>query len=228
MKARPLFLLMLAACLLTTTSCVNFLEKFFIRADGSGSYAFIVDMSQMKSMIELTGEQMDSEQLMRDLDLDQSQVDELLSKVEGISDAKLEFNESNYNVTLSFNFTDIDALNRGLSAYYRDSTKIETLTDRIFFEKKGNSFNRLNLNVILDNFNESLKAQTGEDDTSIAMAKMMMSDSYYQTEIRFEDEIRSFTNDEYQQNDSKSISWTKYFFSDSDNQKDISVKIKLK
>ena len=175
----------------------------------------------------MAGDEMDSDQMMKDLSLDKTAIDKTLLAVEGVSQVKYNFDSVDFQMILSFDFMNLDALNNGLNAYFRDSTKLDA-PHYIFFERKGNNLNRSKVNLLVDNFNEGMKEQMGGGETDMEMAQMLMGDMFFSSEIQFEGEIKSFSNDEYEKRGNNSILWKKYLFKSSDTKSDISVKIKTK
>lgn len=123
LKTKTFALLGLVCVLPTTTSCINLLERIFFNSNGGGTYSFTIDMSEMKSMVMMMGEEMSTEDLLKELDIDNTDADEKLKSIDGISNVAITFDSVRFAVGLKFDFDNLSALNQGISIYFRDSTK---------------------------------------------------------------------------------------------------------
>lgn len=228
MKSKLTLQILVIVCLLTTTSCVSFLEKVFFRADGSGTYTFSVDLSSMMDMAQMAGDEMDADQLMKELKMDENGTMDKLKEIEGVNNVRPEFDQETSMLSMVFDFDNIAALNEGISTYLHDSTKAEVVQYEIF-TMKGNSIERSNLNLLMDSFEKGMEAgMEDSEEMSMEFVKMMFSDMFYAVEIETEQKIKSFSNEEYEQKGDKTISWKTYPFNNLDNKTDISVKVKMK
>jgi len=229
MKSKLLIQILAVACLLTTTSCVSFLEKVFFRANGSGTYSFSVDMSSMMEMAGMMGDEMDADSLLNELNMDEAGTMAKLEAIDGVSNVRPEFNKETNILSMNFDFADIKALNAGISAYLHDSTQAEIIQYEIFTQK-GNSIERNNLNLLMDTFQKSMMqgSEEEEDEFSMEFVKMMFSDMYYAVEIEVEEGIKSFKNEEYERKDDNTITWKTYPFNELNKKENISVTIKKK
>lgn len=227
MKSRSLVQILAVICLLSTTSCVSFLEKVFFRADGSGTYSFSVDLTSMLNMAEMAGEEMNADQLMKELKMDENGTMTKLEAIDGVSNVRPAFDKETKMISMVFDFENIDALNRGISTYLHDSTKTEVVQHEIF-TMKGSSIERKNINLIMDTLQKSLEESSADGEIDMSFAKMMFSDMFYAVEIETEQKIKSFSNEEYEQNGDNTISWKTFPFNDLDKKTNISVKVKTK
>lgn len=228
MKAKLLVQILAITCLLTTTSCVSFIERVFFRANGSGTYSFSVDMNSMIEMASMMGEEMDTDSLMSELNMDESGTMAKLEAIEGLSNVRPHFDKETNILSMNFDFDNIKALNEGISTYLHDSTQTEVVQYQ-FFTLKGKTIERNNQNLLMDTFQKSMTQGASEDDEmSMEFVKMMFSDMYYAVEIGAEEGIKSFKNDEYERKDENTITWKTYPFSEAGKKNDISVTIKKK
>ncbi len=213
---------------LSTTSCINFLERVFFNANGSGEYSFSIDMSELKSLAEMTGEEISSDEIMKEMNMNENEMIEKLEAIEGISNVRTEFDDENFTVSVGFDFADVDALNVGMSTYVSDSTKTEVEIFE-FFSMNKRTITRTGTNRILDAFEEGLNEGAAEDDElDIDMMKMMFGDLHFGVEIATAKKIKSFSNQEYTRKDDNTISWVLYPFRDDNSKKDMSVVLKTK
>ncbi len=213
---------------LSTTSCINFLERVFFNTNGSGEYSFSVDMSELKSIAEMTGEEISSNEIMKGMNMNENEMIQKLEAIEGISNVKTEFDDENFKVTIGFDFADVDALNVGMSTYMADSTKTE-LQIFEFYSMKKKTVTRSNLNRILDAFEQGLnEGAAADDELDMGMMKMMFGDLHFGLEIATAKKIKSFSNQEYTHKDDNTISSKLYPFRDDNSKKDMSVVLKTK
>jgi hypothetical protein len=213
---------------LSTSSCINFLERVFFNPNGSGEYSFSVDMSELKSLSEMVGEEFSSDEAMKAINVDENITAQKLEAIEGISNVRTEFDDENFKVTIGFNFDNVDALNAGMSTYMADSTKSEIEMFE-FFTLNKKTISRTGINRILDTFQEGLKEGAANDgELNMDMMKMMLDDLHFGVEIATANKIKSFSNQEYTLKDNNTISWIIYPFKDDSSKKDMSVVLKTK
>lgn len=228
MKSKITLQILVVICLLTTTSCVSFLEKVFFRADGSGTYTFSIDLTSMMDMAQMAGDEMDADQLMRELKMDENGTMDKLEVINGVNNVRPEFDQETNMLSMVFDFDNIEALNKGISTYLHDSTKTEVVQYKIF-TMKGKSIERSNLNLLMDTFQKGMEAgMEDSEEVSMEFVKMMFSDMFYAVEIETEQKIKSFSNEEYEQKGDNTITWKTFPFNDLDKKTDISVKVKIK
>lgn len=228
MKSKTIIQALALICLLSTTSCVSFIEKIFFKADGSGTYEFSIDMSSLVSMMQLSGEDMDADSLLSQLNMDSEGTIAKLEAISGVNNVRPEFNKDTGILSMVFDFDNMNALNQGISTYLYDSTQTGIIQYEIF-SAKGNTFERSSKNLLMDTFQEAITEQAGagSDELDMEFVKMMFSDMYYATEITFEKGIKSVSNKEYEEK-GNTIIWKTYPFNDLNDQTDISVKVKTK
>lgn len=226
MKSKTIIQALALICLLSTTSCVSFIEKIFFKADGSGTYEFSIDMSSLVSMMQLSGEDMNTDSLLSQLNMDSEGTIAKLEAISGVNNVRPEFNKETGILSMIFDFDNIDALNQGISTYLYDSTKTDIIQYQIF-TAKGNTFERSDINLMMDAFQKTMKEGSNDEELDMEFVKMMFSDMYYATEITFEKGIKSVSNKEYEEK-GNTIIWKTYPFNDLNDKTDISVKVKTK
>lgn len=210
-----------------TSSCMNLIEKIFFNADGSGSYSFTMDMSELKSLAEMSGEELSSADLKEEINFDDNETVRKLTSIDGISEVSTKFDDDNFSMTVRFDFNNINALNAGMSTYFADSTKSEIEMFE-FFDINKKKISRIDTNPMLDAFLSGLNEQGEDEQANIDMMKMMLSDLSFTSEIATAKKIKSFSNKAYKSKDDKSISWTFYPFQEVNTSRDISVTLKTK
>ena len=111
-KIIRLFILPLAALFLLV-SCITFEENYLLKKDGSGSFEFKVDMSQIMSMMKMMegmqqegeGQQDPTEEINFKSEI------EKLEKLDGISNVQANEDKEGGFFSLSFDFKDFESLN---------------------------------------------------------------------------------------------------------------------
>lgn len=134
---------------------LNIIEEVTFKKDGSGFYKMTIDMSQVKSMMDVLkgmntegegedeegGEAPASDESMVQLGAELSSVAASLRKVPGLSNIKEIQDTSVYLFGYSFNFSGQESLNKALKIINKE--KYDTKTEEVF-RFKGKSFERLN------------------------------------------------------------------------------------
>tara|TARA_R110001592_G_scaffold347440_1_gene640948 strand:- start:1225 stop:1923 length:699 start_codon:yes stop_codon:yes gene_type:complete len=220
-------ILILSVCL---TSCVKIIEKFIFKKDGSGTYSMSIDMSEVADMLKSIGGGADEEIIkgMDELEVEFEEKIERIESISGVSNGRKDFDKEKLKYTILFDFADMDALNRGMSESYRDSTAVGPTKQTVFFTQKGNSFERTDINETINNFKKGLEME-GDEEFDLDMAAIMFGDAAYEQIIEFDTKIKSVSNDEYElSEDNKSVSWIYRLFQKEDYNKKPRVKIVIR
>jgi len=109
---------MLLFICLTLTSCFEIIEDITQHQDGSGSYKFIVNLSQSKNQIDKIRTQ---DSILRfkvpkqsDIDARIAEVKTKISTIKGISNVQVKQDNSNYLYQISCDYSNIHALNTAI------------------------------------------------------------------------------------------------------------------
>jgi len=151
-----------------------------------------------------------------------------IRQVNGISNVRQEIDKENLVFSLLLDFDNIDALNRGMSEFYKDESTSQTKQYVFFKETKGN-LERTEVNRVLDALNFAMNSeQVGQEFNPATL----LGDMFYEQQISFERNIKSFSNNAYVQGDGsnwgeKDLRWKKYLFKSSDENKTIDVQVKM-
>ncbi len=96
----------------TLVSCITFEESYYLKKDGSGSFEFKVDMSQLITMMKAFEgmEEQTDEKATDAIDFDKEV--EKLKAIEGITNVKVMEDEEKGLFSMSFDFKDYEALNK--------------------------------------------------------------------------------------------------------------------
>ena len=208
------------------TSCINIVEKLFFKKDGSGTYTLTIDMSKVAGMMAMMGEE--NEEMagaMSELNAGFEKSKNKMEQVDGITNVVQDVDEKNLIVSVSFDFEDVDALNRGISEYTHGD-KPGAPEQHVFFTQKKKTLTRTSLNLITEGLKEGMGA--GLDGAEDMDLSMILADMYLEHIIEFDRNIKSYSNEEYSKTDPKTISWRKYLFNKDDEGKSIGVTVKTK
>ena len=151
--ARSFFCLvhtLLGVCLLVClTGCYELGEEVQLRADGSGRYQLLIDMSESRSALDLimasvrqqaqeNGEA-SPEDPFAEMANAFEQMATSLRSVSGVSAAEAIVNDTLYQFGVKFDFVVIEALNEGLTELYSHPTPYEY---EPFYQRQPDSFSR--------------------------------------------------------------------------------------
>lgn len=206
------------------TSCISIIEKVFFAKNGSGTYTLTVDMSKVANMMAMLGE--DNEELNSSMGELTSGFDKAKAKIEaidGIYNVRNDINKENLIITISFDFENAEALNRGISQYTHGD-KPGPVEQYVFYTQKKKTITRSSVDLISEALGSALEEQGGADMDLSAI----LSDMYLENVIEFERNIKSYSNLEYSKEDPKTITWRKYLFNKNDEDKSIGVTVKTK
>jgi len=207
--------LLLAALVLgmtAFTSCLHILEEATFRNNGSGTYKMTLDMSEMKGMMDTfkgmgdaavldtegdstsiqgegdytpPSEPAVTEDPMSGLGDQMSSVAANIKGVQGITNVVEIKDTSTFNFGYSFDFTDINALNRALKIINKD--KYDTKVEEVF-RFNGKSFERLNVGDMGEEMKRAMMENGGEEEeSSMDMVKMFLADMSYKQIYHFPD-----------------------------------------
>ncbi|MCS7037237.1 MAG: hypothetical protein RMJ33_03700 [Saprospiraceae bacterium] len=190
-------------------SCLHIVEEVTVKKDGSGSYKMTMDMGEVKSMMdalknmgEEAGEenpdgenaQTDSEEeeasgeeenSMAQMGAELSSVASSLRSIAGLSNVQEINDTSVYLFGYSFDFANIEALNKAIRVINREKydTKVEET-----FRFKGGNFERLNVADIGEQFKKTLaEAEEEDEEGNMEMVKAFFSSMTYKQVYRFPD-----------------------------------------
>ncbi|KYG80996.1 hypothetical protein MB14_14530 [Roseivirga ehrenbergii] len=199
------------------------------KRDGSGTYSMTVDMSEMAEMMNsLGGADEEVIKIMDEIEVSFEEKNTRMEAIAGVSNWRKEFDQEKLKYTVLFDFTNVDALNQGMSEFYRDSTEVGPTKLTTFFTQNGKTFERTDFNGTIDNFKKELEMEEDEE-LDLEMAAIMFGDAAYKQIIEFDTKIKSVSNDEYElSEDNRSVSWIFRLFQKDDFTKKPSAKIVIK
>ncbi len=213
-KLKNLTLLLLAAAGLFLSGCLHIVEEVTFRNNGSGSYQMVLDMSEVKGMLDMfqgMGQESESDSTavaddqpaaalgadnpMGQLGNEISSVAQSLKGVAGLTNVTEINDTSAFKFGYAFDFSSVDALNKALRIINKE--KYDAKTEEVF-KFKGKSFERLAASDLGAEIKKALSESTEDsevDGESLDMMKMFFADMSYQQVYRFPDrEIKKSSN----------------------------------
>lgn len=208
---KNLFLLVLAVGSMSLTSCLHILEEVTVKKDGSGTYKMTLDMSEIKSMMEMfkgmapdslsgdsTGVDMAAEggdNGMSEMGQQLSGVASSLKGVSGLSSITEINDTTSFNFGYSFEFANVDALNKAMKVINKE--KYDAKVDEVF-KFNGKSFERLATGDLGEEIKKALAENEGEDadaEGGMEMMKNFFTDMTYKQVYHFPDrEVKKSSN----------------------------------
>ncbi|MCS6928699.1 MAG: hypothetical protein NZM43_04290 [Saprospiraceae bacterium] len=191
-------------------SCLHIVEEVTVKKDGSGSYKMTIDMREVKTIMEAIksmgmnekteenveeeaaqtdeeeeAEEMDDEGAVSQLGVEISSIATSLKRVSGLSNIKEINDTSAYIFGYSFDFANIEALNKAIRIINRE--KYDSRVEETF-RYKGGSFERLNAANIGEQFKKSIaEVEENSEEGNMDMVKALFSEMTYKQVYRFPD-----------------------------------------
>ncbi len=197
-------LVVLTACCLTLSSCLNITEELFLENDGSGTYTTTVKMDKLQELMEMVKsfapDSIKNDQSLGSLQDSLQMVMSELSNVPGISEIRSEKPDSS-SFTVSFRFKDVQALNAAL----KKRNKGNLNTGDIFTYAKGsfscNDKSVGGMSSLMDNAalgnndpNATGTEQAIDPEQAKGMIKMLGLNMTMKTIYHFPGKVKNFTN----------------------------------
>lgn len=234
--------LLLAATMLT--SCLHIIEEVTFRENGSGKYAMTLDMSEVKSMMEMMksmtpdssgqaamGGEAGAGDQMSQMGAQMSSVTASLSTVKGITNVVPLNDTSNYQFGYVFEFANVEALNKALKVVGKETFESNG-PDAFSFDKK--KFERYNASDFGAELKKQLSAGAGEaggEEGGADMMKMFFADMTYKQIYHFDRKVKKSTHSLSElSDDDKTLTITLKPFDEEQakNKVDVATAVKLK
>lgn len=205
---------MLSMLLMLVTSCIDIQESVYLRNNGSGKFAFTVNLEDMESLLNLvtsmSGEDGTKEEVLADMDVNFEKLKQKLEKQKGISQVKTIKENSNKLLGIAFEFSDVQALNRALQELNEDKSNPK----KEYFSFSKGQLNRLNTLGVKEQVQRKIETEV---DISIdgLMLSSLLKDMTYTTKYTFEKPVKKTTNPGSKiTNEGRTVSLTYHFFAD--------------
>jgi predicted transcriptional regulator len=228
MKNRLLIFLFVLPLVVLTTGCFEILEKYHFNRNGSGTYTFVMDMSQMGALISMMKEMDmgdstatdDTEQVEEDTkedspfgDMNDSMAEtkEKLKGIEGISNLQEIEDEENYQFGFTFDFDDIKSLNKALSKVYELEEDVE------FFTRTKKKIERTDNFDLAQKMREEINEEGDGEKEAGDMEAKMFKDVAFVTEYTFDKKVKRVSNENAEIMDKgKKVLIKQYLFQETD------------
>lgn len=189
-KFQKLTLVTLAMAALTLSSCLHIIEEVTFRDSGKGSYKMLMDMSEVKGMMEMmkgmapadstgSGGDMGMPAMgggeMSEMGKGLSDAAASLKNVQGITNV-VELNDTtNFKFGYTFDFADVNALNRALKIINKEKYQSK---DEEIYKFKGKSFERLGGGDIGAEMKKAMSEGDGDTEEEGAMGMDMLKNFF--------------------------------------------------
>ncbi len=149
--------LVLFTILITFQSCFEIIEQVFLKADGSGDFQLVLNMSKSKTRLNsiikmktINGHDVPSKEEIKKKVAD---IEKTLSKTAGISNIKTTTDFDNYIMSITCNFNKVTQINNAVKNIYLKEDPKGKVSEKIYdYDQTGNVFTRLNLFSFKDEY----------------------------------------------------------------------------
>jgi len=185
MRRNRLLGLFLLVTALTLQSCFEIREIVKINSQGAGTFSLVIDMSELKSMLEgfAESEEIAAESPFSEMETEFASLNEKLEDEAGISNPQLISGEDGYRITSSFNFSSTEALNRGMALIYENEEANEEPPEYYQFRRK--KFERSSTQHFIQQIKNEFVSE--ENDMEGVDLYELFSDVAYVNQVIFED-----------------------------------------
>lgn len=182
--------LLLFSCLIIFQSCFEIIEKLFLKADGSGNFELIVNLSKSKTKLNsiikmktINGHDVPSTYEIKNKI---TEIEKTVSKTPGISIVKTTVDFDNYIATLTCNFTKVAQLNTAVKNIYdKENGKLKGVEKIYEYDITSNIFTRMNKFSLADDYKKMSNAD-----------KEVFATANYTTIYKFDNSVAATSNKE--------------------------------
>ena len=178
----------LFSCLVSLTGCFEIVEQIFLKADGSGDFQLVLNLSKSKTRLNsimkmktINGHDVPSKE---DIKYRVSEIEKTVAKTPGISNVKTSVDFNNFIASISCNFKQVTGLNNAVKNIYLKENASKKAPDK-FYEYNTGVFERLNRY----SFKEDYKKLSNADKEIFATAN-------YTAVFKFESTVSDTSNKE--------------------------------
>jgi hypothetical protein len=182
--------LLLLSCLIVFQSCFEIIEQVFLKADGSGNFQLVVNLSKSKTKLNsiikmktINGHDVPSTY---DIKYKITEIEKTVAKTAGISNVKTITDFDNYIATLTCNFTKLTQLNAAVkNVYDKENGKVKGVEKNYDYDAAAKIFTRLNKFSLTEDYNKLSNTD-----------KEVFATANYTTIYKFENSITAASNKE--------------------------------
>jgi hypothetical protein len=182
--------LLLLSCLIVFQSCFEVIEQVFLKADGSGNFQLVVNLSKSKTKLNsiikmktINGHDVPSTY---DIKYKITEIEKTIAKTAGISNVKTTTDFDNYIASLTCNFTKLTQLNAAVkNVYDKENGKVKGVEKTYDYDAAAKIFTRVNKFSLTEDYNKLSNAD-----------KEVFATANYTTIYKFENTITTASNKE--------------------------------
>ena len=182
--------LVLFAILITFQSCFEIIEQVFLKADGSGDFQLVLNMSKSKTRLNsiikmktINGHDVPSKEEIKSKVKD---IEKTLSKTAGISNIKTTSDFDNYIISISCSFNKVTQINDAVKNIYLKENPKGKASEKVYdYNSTANIFTRLNLFSFKDEYKKLSNAD-----------KEIFTTANYTSILKFENTVAAASNKE--------------------------------
>lgn len=180
--------LFLIFCLFTLSGCFEIVEQLFLKADGSGDFQLVLNLSKSKTRLNsimkmktINGHDVPSRE---DIKYRLSEIEKTVTKTPGISNVKTVADFDNFIISLSCNFKNVARLNDGVKNIYVKENAGAKAPEKIY-EYNAGVFERLNKYSFKDDYKKLSNAD-----------REIFATANYTAVFKFESSVSAASNKE--------------------------------
>lgn len=227
MHKSKIWVLLLLAATLSMQSCFEIREVVRFSHDGSGSFSLSIDLSQVKQMLQgfSQGNEASGGSPFENMGAEYQKTREKLEAVDGISNMRFISENDGYVITTGFEFSNIDALNKGMDVVYENETGSAEVPE--YYKFKRRNFER----TAAHNFLDLVKNEFSGSDMSVEGMDLskLFADVAYVNEIHFEGrKIRRVRSGDVTISEDKTTAVNRYLIFNEEAEQDLEFKLKVK
>ncbi len=178
----------LLLCLISFTSCFEIIEQLFVKADGSGNFQLVLNLSKSKTKINsimkmktINGHNVPTEQEIKNKI---TEIEKATAKTSGINNVKTSMDFDNYIATITCNFNKVNQLNGIIKSVMEIESKKNNLIEKSYdYEAVTNIFSRINKLSLKKDYNKMSNAD-----------KEIFATANYTAIYKFENTVSSVGN----------------------------------
>jgi hypothetical protein len=182
--------LLLFSCLIVFQSCFEIIEQVFLKADGSGNFQLVVNLSRSKTRLNsiikmktINGHDVPSTYEIKNKI---TEIERTVAKTPGISAVKTTVDFDNYIATLNCTFTKVAQLNAAVkNVYDKENGKIKGVEKTYDYDAATNIFTRLNKFSLAEDYKKMSNAD-----------KEVFATANYTTIYKFDNSVATASNKE--------------------------------
>ncbi|MEX0986029.1 MAG: hypothetical protein WD052_01040 [Bacteroidales bacterium] len=208
-------------------SCFEIREIVKFNKDGSGTFTMTIDMSEVKQMLAGFGgsEEIESSSPFQNMETESAATMKRLRETDGLSNINFISENDGYVIITSFDFSDIDALNRGMDVVYDNESEYEGTPDYYKFRRR--KFERTSSHNFLDKVKKEF---TTEDMATEGMdLSALFADVVYVNKIIFEGKkIKKVRSGHPELSENGSMATNRYLIFNEENEQSLDFKLRVK